>query len=108
MDDSAIIGLPLPMNQPACLQAVQKAGNVRIPGDHSSCNLLTGKALWIDPAENPQDVVLSGGQSYRLEGAFHTSREPIGRAQKIEQDFLFQGSERAALTNLLAKFSAHH
>lgn len=100
MDNSAISHLPLAMNKSAFLQPIKKAGNVRIPGDYASRNLLAANALRTDSPQNPQDVILSWGQSHRPEGAFRASGEPIGRAQKIEHDFLLQRCERAAFPNL--------
>src|SRR5579863_2972247 len=52
-----VLRFPATRDQASLLQAIEKSGNVRVPGDHAVGNLAAGKAVRRAP-EDPQHVVL--------------------------------------------------
>jgi len=67
----------------AALQAVKKAGDVRVAGDHAAGDFAAGKALGCT-AQDAENVVLGGGELLGLEQLRDAAGECVGGAQEFE------------------------
>jgi hypothetical protein len=65
-DDAAVVGLAGARDEAALLHAVEKAGHVRVVGNHAFADAAAGEACRFGATENAEDVVLGAGEAMRF------------------------------------------
>src|SRR5258708_23161368 len=61
LHDAAVVALAHPSNQPPLFEAVEKAGHVRVVGNHAVPDAAAGQTFGLGAAQNTQYIVLGGG-----------------------------------------------
>src|SRR5437764_1396446 len=83
----SVLRRPRPRHQPRLLQAVEQPGHVGELGDHPAADLLAGERLG-RPPEDPQDVVLRGGDPAGLEQPGELRLVAVAGARQVQRHLL--------------------
>ena len=107
-DDTAIALATDAVHEIAPAQAVDKTRDVWIARDHPVCDLPAREPRRMAPPQNPQDVVLVGGEiGGGLEELLPWLHEACGRDPQAQEDLLLAGGEFALLLQCTGNDSRH-
>src|ERR1700687_2875653 len=95
LDHAAVVGLALPGDQAALLQAVKETRHVRVVGNHALSDAPAGQAVGLGPAKNAKDVVLGARKTCGFQKLLRFLADAIGGFQEGHEDSVLEW-ERAA------------
>ena len=97
VDDAAVVGRPVALDQAALLQLVEQAGDVRGARDEPAGQVQRADLVRVVAGQQPQGVVLLRRQVVAAEQFFFQGAQPVVGPPQAEEDLLLQRIKTMAL-----------
>jgi hypothetical protein len=104
---ASILRVPRLLDQAACFEPVEEAGQVRIVVHHPLRDPAARKSRGSRAPEDAQDVELRARQLRRLERLRDPARRHLGRPQDLDVDLVVERLERLPLLLFLEEVTFH-
>jgi hypothetical protein len=91
LDDTAVVGLALAGDEAALLHAIEKAGHIRVVGNHALADRAAGQAFGLRAAKDAENVVLSSRKAVGFQKLFSFEAEGVGGFLEGDEHLRLEG-----------------